>query len=62
MPSIVDSALAATKESKQIEFKGDFDGSQGAWCEILKDLFAMANFGGGVSLFGLDSNGAPTGL
>jgi hypothetical protein len=54
--------LAATSESKQIEFKQAFDpGSKGAWCELIKDLVAIANSGGGVILFGLNDDGTPTG-
>ena len=60
MPTLVEKALAATSESKQIEFKGEFEGSAAEWCEILKDIFAMANSGGGVFVFGLDNKGKPT--
>jgi hypothetical protein len=57
-----DKALAAKRESKQIEFKEAFDvASKHDWCEITKDVVAIANSGGGAILFGVDSHGAPTG-
>lgn len=53
-------ALAATRESKQIEFKSEFDpNSPRAWCEIIKDIVAFANSGGGIVVFGLDDSGNP---
>jgi hypothetical protein len=58
----VELALAASKEGKRIEFKSEFEPTQsGAWCEILKDIAALANAGGGVILFGVDDSGEPTG-
>lgn len=33
----------------------------GAWCEIIKDIVAMANSGGGAIAVGLDNAGQPTG-
>src|SRR5271155_1037627 len=61
MQEIVKKALAATRESKWIEFKSEFDtASPGAWCEIIKDIVALANSGGGILVFGLDSAGKPT--
>src|SRR5260370_6344315 len=62
MVEILKKALGATKESKHIEFKRGFDpASPGEWCEIIKDMVALANSGGGIILFGLDSAGKPTG-
>jgi hypothetical protein len=31
------------------------------WCELTKDIVAIANSGGGIVVFGLDSKGKPTG-
>jgi hypothetical protein len=60
---LLDKALAAKRESKQIEFKESFDvTSKQEWCEIIKDLVAIANSGGGVILFGINSRGEPTGV
>jgi hypothetical protein len=58
----VGKALQAQRESKTVEFKSEFDPTlRGAWCEILKDIVAMANSGGGVIVFGLEEAGRPSG-
>src|SRR3990172_7254577 len=63
MNELVVKALNATRESKYIEFKEAFNvSSQGEWCEIIKDVVAIANTGGGVILIGLDNFGAPSGF
>lgn len=60
--SLLEKALAAKRESKQIEFKEAFDvASKQDWCEITKDVVAIANSGGGLILFGVNSQGAPIG-
>ena len=62
MTDLVKKALTAKRESKHIEFKQSFDpSSAGEWCELIKDLAAIANSGGGIIVFGLDSLGVPTG-
>jgi hypothetical protein len=62
MPDLISKALSAKRESKYIEFKHDFDpSSPGEVCELAKDIVAIANSGGGIIVFGLDSSGAPTG-
>src|ERR1017187_621256 len=62
MADIVKKALTAKRESKHVEFKQGFDPDSGrAWCELIKDLAAIANSGGGIILFGLDNLGKPTG-
>lgn len=54
-------ALSAGRESKHIEFKGQFeDASPGSKCEIIKDIVALANSGGGSIVIGLDDRGNPT--
>lgn len=54
--------LAAKRESKRIDFKERFDTQATAdWCEIIKDIVAMSNSGGGAILFGADNKGRPTG-
>lgn len=59
--SLLEKALGAKRESKQIEFKEAFDvTSKQDWCEIVKDVVALANSGGGVILFGVDSQGVPS--
>jgi hypothetical protein len=59
---IIAKALTVKRESKYIEFKQSFDPNlPGAWCELIKELVAIANSGGGIIVFGLDSLGVPTG-
>ncbi|HDZ22692.1 hypothetical protein LCGC14_0454330 [marine sediment metagenome] len=61
MKDHIQRALAAKRESKYVDFKGELDLSEPhAWCEIVKDMVAMANSGGGVLLIGLDNKGKPT--
>lgn len=59
---LVAEALESTRESRRIEFKGEFwPTAPGAWCELIKDIAAIANSGGGVIVVGLDNHGRPTG-
>lgn len=61
MDRLVERGLKAKRESKYIEFKSSFDvESTGGWCEIVKDIVAMCNSGGGVIIFGVDNKGNPT--
>jgi hypothetical protein len=51
-----------TAETARVDFKFGFDtGSLREWCEVIKDLVAMANSGGGLILFGLNDDGTPSG-
>lgn len=62
MPQNLERALAARRESRRVEFKSGFDvTSTRDWCEVIKDVIAIANSGGGVILFGVDNVGNPTG-
>ena len=55
-------ALEATRESKHIEFKIKLDpNSNSEWCELIKDIVAIANSGGGIILIGLNDKGQPSG-
>jgi hypothetical protein len=61
---VIERALAAKRESKSVDFKRSFDvDAPSDWCEIVKDLVAMANSGGGVVIIGAEDNGsaAPAG-
>jgi hypothetical protein len=61
MGEMIEKALTAKRESKRIEFKQSFDvNSAEEWVEIIKDMVAMANSGGGVLVFGLDNHGNGT--
>jgi len=60
---ILERAKSAKRESKRIEYKERFDvSSHRDWCEILKDIVAMANSGGGGLLIGVTNNGMPSGF
>jgi predicted HTH transcriptional regulator len=57
-----DRAVGATRESKSVDFKSQFDPtSEGEWLELVKDLVARANAGGGVILIGIKDDGSPSG-
>lgn len=59
--SVIKEILKAKRESKRIEFKEFFDTSQlKDWCEIIKDIIAMSNSGGGYIIFGLKNDGSPS--
>jgi hypothetical protein len=53
--------LKQVKESKTVDFKEVFDTkSLGSWCELIKDIIAMANSGGGAIAIGLKDDGTPS--
>lgn len=55
-------ALTANQESEKVEFKESLDAkSKAAWLEILKDIVAMANSGGGILLIGIKNDGHASG-
>jgi len=50
-------------ESSDLDYKQDFDDSIGAWMELAKDIYGMANNGGGSIVFGVkDGSFEPLGL
>lgn len=58
----LDRAIRAKRESKYLDFKREFDpSSKREWVEIIKDLVAMANSGGGVLVIGVENGGASSG-
>jgi hypothetical protein len=58
----IERALSAKRESKHLDFKETFDPSKpGGWCEIIKDIVAMANSGGGCIIIGVKNDGLPSG-
>jgi len=62
MDKIITLALTQESETYNVEFKSEFDTSSNKdWCEIIKDIVAIANSGGGVIVFGLDNHGKPSG-
>lgn len=51
----------APTESATIDFKAGFDVQwQNDWCEVVKDVVAMANSGGGLIVFGVNDDGTPS--
>ena len=53
-----EAALQGRMESAGVDFKERFDpNSTKDWCEIVKDLVAMANSGGGCLVFGMRDDG-----
>jgi hypothetical protein len=55
-------ARQAKRESKYVDFKESFDpADKGEWCELLKDLVAMANSGGGIVVVGWNDKGQHSG-
>jgi hypothetical protein len=60
MQDPLERALRASRESKHIEFKSSFDKNMGEhWCELVKDIAAIANSGGGVIIVGVNNRGEP---
>ena len=58
----VTKCLEAKRESRAVEFKQEFQPSEAAQSlEILKDIAAIANSGGGTLAIGLDNSGKPLG-
>lgn len=58
----LEEALRATTEAAALDFKAEFDPTQlRAWLELLKDIIAIANSGGGTILVGAGNDGEPTG-
>lgn len=58
----VDDALSSEGEHGWVDFKREFDpASPAAWCEIVKDVVAMANSGGGFVVIGLNDDGTLSG-
>ncbi len=60
MVDIIESALLSKSETATTEFKEHFDiSSSQEWCEIIKDIIAIANTSGGFIIFGVDESGTP---
>src|SRR2546421_1989120 len=63
MSDFIKKALNARRESKSVEFKESLNvASPGEWVEIIKDIVAIANSGGGVILIGVDNHGKSIGF
>lgn len=52
-------AIATSEtEGADVDFKSSFDMSAGGWCELVKDIVALANSGGGAIMFGVNDDGS----
>jgi hypothetical protein len=52
----------ALVETDVLDFKAQFDpASRQDWCELIKDIVAMANSGGGAIIVGVQDDGVPSG-
>jgi hypothetical protein len=61
-PDEVAAALAARRPSTRVALWRELKPSTpGVWCELAKDVAALANSGGGVIVFGLHRDGTSTG-
>jgi len=57
----IERAKSASRESKILDFKREFDPtSASAWRELVKDVVAFANSGGGAIVIGVEDNGSPS--
>jgi hypothetical protein len=53
---------AAPREARHVDFKESLNvQSSGDWCELIKDVVAMANSGGGGLVIGVHDDGKPSG-
>jgi predicted HTH transcriptional regulator len=54
---LLEKARTAKRETRFMEFKESFNpNSDQDWCEIMKDIVAIANSGGGVIVFGIKND------
>jgi len=54
----LEAAIFNGSESDRVEFKASFDATSAAdWIEVIKDIVAIANSGGGAIIFGIADNG-----
>lgn len=59
----VQAAIDHGSESESVEYKAAFDSNSPAdWAEIIKDIVALANSGGGVIIFGIADDGTVSGF
>jgi hypothetical protein len=63
MAELLEMALAARTETDAIDFKREFNPTfEGDWCELLKDIVAIGNSGGGAIVVGVDPVGVTVGV
>lgn len=60
-PSLLLTVEASENESAELDFKASLDPTvSGSWCELIKDIVAIANSGGGIIVFGVNDDGTPS--
>jgi hypothetical protein len=58
---VLETILARTSEAVDLDFKASFDpANAGEWLELIKDVVAMANSGGGAIVVGVADDGNPS--
>lgn len=63
LATALETALRISQESATLDFKASINvESNGEWLELIKDMIAMANSGGGVIVIGLMDDGRPLGF
>ncbi len=59
--ALLKKGVSAKRESRSVDFKGSFDPTSAKdQVDIIKDIVAMTNSGGGIILFGVNDNGTPS--
>lgn len=53
----INQILSDKSESDIVDFKATFENTNSEWLELIKDIVAMANSGGGYIFIGIDDNG-----
>jgi hypothetical protein len=62
-PEVAESLIDQGFESPNLDYKAQFDNTPGAWMEVAKDVYGMANAGGGYIVFGVeDGTFKPVGM
>jgi hypothetical protein len=60
--AILNKIATAESETADLDFKSAFDPeSTRDWCELVKDIVAVSNSGGGCIVFGVNDDGSPAG-
>lgn len=60
---LIQRAATAPRESRVLDFKQECDITQpSVWCELIKDIVAFANSGGGLIVFGVADDGTHAGM
>ena len=59
MEKIICNIEDAENESGDLDFKASLPTAPQDWCELIKDIIAMANSGGGLIVIGVNDDGSP---